>query len=115
MGTNSEALQLIADEFVRTLPDRMQDIHDAHEQLKQSPGVREFLDDFYHKVHNLSGSSGTFGFTLFSQISRDILNILEPAIKGETELNAEMLVAIDPALSDLDVEARAPVQTEGWL
>jgi chemotaxis protein histidine kinase CheA len=115
LAGETDALQAIADEFVRSLPARMATTDSAWAALNVPQPTTDALNDFYHQIHNMSGSSGTFGFMQFSQISRKILNILEPAIKGEAGLSAEMISAVGPVLDELKVEAKEPVQVEGWL
>ncbi|MBT3703858.1 MAG: hypothetical protein HOE62_21125 [Alphaproteobacteria bacterium] len=115
MAAESEALQLIADEFVNSLPERMTAIEMAFDTLAKAPSEADLLNDFYHKVHNLAGSSGTFGFSQFSEIARKILNFLEPSIKGLSPLTDDVIRIVDPVLQELILESRAPVQLEGWL
>jgi len=120
VAAEREALQLIADEFVKTLPGRMIQVRDDWEELNriaapENSELPPLLHDFYHQVHNMTGSSGTFGFTQLSQIGRQILNILEPALKAQTPLTREMIQTVGPILAEMEVEARAPVQIEGWL
>ena len=112
---DSDALQLIAEEFVRSLPERMDDVDAAYLALKQDSSNSDLMNDLYHKVHNLPGSSGTFGFRQFSDLARTILNILEPAIKGEVQLDDQIVNSVGPQLAELAKEAATPVQIEDWL
>ena len=112
---DSDALQLIAEEFVRSLPERMDDVDAAYLALKQDSSNSDLMNDLYHKVHNLAGSSGTFGFRQFSDLARTILNILEPAIKGEVQLDDQIVNSVGPQLAELAKEAATPVQIEDWL
>jgi len=115
LGDESNALQKIADDFVKLLPGRMQEIDAAYADLCVPAAAQPELDDFYHKVHNLTGSSGTFGFNQFSDIARRILKLLEPAMNGEVELDVNTVKSVSPILEELNAEALAPKQTEGWL
>ena len=115
MGDESSALQQIADEFVKLLPGRMQDIEEAYAVLCKPAATQPDLESFYHKVHNLTGSSGTFGFNQFSEIARRILKLLEPAMNGEVELDVNTIKSVSPLLEELNKEALSPTQTEGWL
>ena len=112
---DSDALQLIAEEFVRSLPERMDGVDAAYLALKQDSSNSDSMNDLYHKVHNLAGSSGTFGFKQFSDLARTILNILEPAIKGEVQLDDQIVNSVGPQLAELAKEAATPVQIEDWL
>ena len=115
MAAKSDALQIIADEFVSSLPERMTAINAACDALSNAPAEAELLNDFYHKVHNLTGSSGTFGFNQFSTIARNILVLLEPAMKEKCPPTDEAVQAVKPLLEELSLEAKAPVQLEDWL
>ena len=115
MADESDALQKIADEFVQILPERLSAIDDAWTRLNVPSPAIDDMQDFYHRIHNLTGSSGTFGFVRFSMIARSILDVLEPCIKGEIPLSPDLVVAVEPPLQDLKREAADPVQEEGWL
>ena len=115
MADEADALQLIADEFVQTLPERMAGARKAWQALNVPDPTLEALEAFYHSVHNMTGSSGTFGFTTFSNIARKILNVLEPAMKGEVSVTSGLIAPVEDILAELDAEAKAPVQDEDWL
>jgi chemotaxis protein histidine kinase CheA len=115
LAAKSDALQLIADEFVNSLPERMTAIDAAFDALNKTPTQADLLNDFYHKVHNLTGSSGTFGFSQFSQIARNILILMEVPMKENCPPADDVIQAVKPLLEELNLEAKTPVQLEDWL
>jgi chemotaxis protein histidine kinase CheA len=115
LAAKPDALQLIADEFVGSLPERMTAIDAAFDTLLKAPNEADLLHDFYHKVHNLTGSSGTFGFSQFSMIARNILILLEPSMKEKSPPTDGSIQAVKLLLEEFNLEAKAPVQLEDWL
>ncbi|HBV20962.1 MAG TPA: diguanylate cyclase [Nitrosomonas sp.] len=78
-----EKMHLLADAFIKELPEKIADIETSWQQLQNDWDV-EALQIVHRKVHGLVGSSKTFGFEELSQIADTLEQALKILLQNKT-------------------------------
>ncbi len=114
-GAARDKLKALSDEFLGVLPDRMSAIEQTCHPLIAPIWDAPDIDAHYRTIHNLAGSSGTFGFNELSAAARAVLDVLEPLLGGDCEVTPQIREAFEAAMNDFRSAADNPVQDEKWL
>lgn len=80
-------LQALFAAYSKSLPDKIKNIHNQWEQLKKQWDKDAFIL-FHREVHNISGSSATYGYSMLAKASRNLEIFLKSLLEKE-QLNEE--------------------------
>lgn len=94
-----EKMHLLADEFIKKLPEKSQDLESMWQHFQNERSV-ETLQKVHRKVHGLVGSSNTFGFEGLSQIADPLEQVLKVLLQNKTPIDEQKINEIQ-----LQVEA----------
>ncbi|HTT37063.1 MAG TPA: response regulator [Burkholderiales bacterium] len=67
---NANALEQITEEFVRSLPGKLEEIASLWRSVNEEGAPPDLLDTLHRKVHSLVGSAGTFGLGRVAEAAR---------------------------------------------
>lgn len=80
MNKSEEVLKKFHDEYVQTIPTKIQELESLIEALETELS-KENLKNLRMKVHKIAGSAGTYGFDGVTHLSlkfeQDVLHLLE--------------------------------------
>ncbi|MBF0371436.1 MAG: diguanylate cyclase [Magnetococcales bacterium] len=89
-----EKLAAARQKFADRLPDRMREIQETWKDIGQDGWTIESFQAFHRMVHNLAGTSGTFGFPDVGRAARRTEVILKEILRNESLPNKEQEQAI---------------------
>ena len=75
----SDVLESLKDEFIETLPERLESIESHILGLKDDSDVENLL----RIVHSLKGAAGTHGFHIFTKISHQMEDMMSELIESK--------------------------------
>ncbi len=111
----TEKLKALSGEFLGVLPERMAAVEQTNQALTGPIWDAPDIDSHYRSVHNLAGSSGTFGFVELSAAARTVLEILEPLMGAKFEVTAKVRDEFEKAMADFRSAAENPIADDAWL
>lgn len=95
------ALKALSADYAAKLPEKLGQIEQAWERLQQEGWNAESLGDLHRMVHSLSGSGRTFGFTLLSDVARNLELRLKQLAQGQKAPDEAEAHHIQVLLSEL--------------
>ncbi|MDR4516617.1 MAG: diguanylate cyclase [Nitrosomonas sp.] len=104
-----EKMHLLADAFIKKLPEKVQDLEAMWQNLQNEWSV-ETLQKVHRKVHGLVGSSKTFGFEELSHIADSLEQELKVLLKDKTPIDEQKKNEIHSQVQALDQLAINPDQ-----
>ena len=107
----SDALAQIKRRFLEQLPDRLSLIRELFEQIDCEEPPSQVFTDFLQRVHDLTGSAGTFGLPEISIRAREINHKLSHANETFCAPGAELWAEVAAALYHLEQVADRQMQT----
>ena len=72
-----DAVQSLAAEFIKQLPDDIFQIEEALSALEAAPGDEDCFNNFFRLLHDLKGMAGTFDYMLITVIGNDLCRFIE--------------------------------------
>jgi len=69
--------------FAGRLPDRLREIDEAWQQVRETAWGAEEVKLFHRLAHSLTGAGATFGFAAVTDAARDLERRLKPALHQE--------------------------------
>ena len=96
-----QKLALLQSEFKRTLPNKLADIENAWTSVLDAKDNENDLEYCHRLVHTLAGSGGTFGATLVTTASREIIQAIN-SIEEKNDISQD----IKTIISDLIVKLK---------
>lgn len=94
-------LERLCDAYAAQLPEKLKHIEQVWEQLPQDNWDGEGFQTLHRMVHSLTGSGKTFGFTLLSDVARNLEEHLRQVVQTETILNEDQRQHIQKLMSEL--------------
>jgi len=94
-------LQALSDDYAAQLPEKLQQLEQAWQQLPQPEWNAEGFADLYRMVHSLSGSGKTFGFAALSDVARTLEDYLKPLAAAQTALSEDQRLHVEVLLREL--------------
>lgn len=82
-GLVIEELTALQARFQRGLPDKVAEIDDTWERLRQEEGSVEDGDTLHCLVHTLAGSGEVFGAQAIGKVARELCELLKPLCHGQ--------------------------------
>ncbi|MDH4284655.1 MAG: diguanylate cyclase, partial [Gallionellaceae bacterium] len=95
------ALKALSDDYAAKLPEKLGQIEQTWKRLQQEGWNVESLGDLHRMVHSLTGSGKTFGFTLLSDVARNLEMRLKQLVQGQKAPDEEEAKRIEVLLSEL--------------
>ena len=68
--------------FAGRLPERLREIEEAWQRVRETAWSSEALKDFHRLTHSLAGAGTTFGFAAVSDASRALEKRLKAVLQG---------------------------------
>jgi diguanylate cyclase (GGDEF)-like protein len=81
-----EAIMSLTKAVAKSIPDKVADIRQCWEQLKQHTNNTEYIELLHRKTHTLAGTMGTYGFEAIADSAKEIELILQSFCDNPTEL-----------------------------
>ncbi len=100
----SPALKKVIAAYARELPAKFAEIQRTWEQAAAEQWPADQLEELYHQVHKLAGSSGSYGFKDVSLAARALDRALSDVRAGEATWDA---VAAQPLLDAITAQIKA--------
>lgn len=94
-------LQGLRDAYADELPQKLEQIERAWDELPHGEWDDEGFQSLYRMVHSMSGSGRTFGFALLSDAARELEQTLQQLAHAKTVPRAEQRKRIQVLLSAL--------------
>jgi diguanylate cyclase (GGDEF)-like protein len=99
-------LKILNDAYATQLPEKLKQLEQVWHQLPQDGWDEENFQTLYRMVHSLTGSGKTFGFSLLSDIARNLEEYLNQIAQAETALNEDQRQHIQKFMDELRQAAR---------
>jgi len=99
-----QKLALLQAEFKRTLPDKVTDIEESWESVLKNGSKGSALETCHRMVHTLAGSGGTFGATVVTTASREVIQAIK-SIENKSDLSSGIKLIITDLISKLKTVA----------
>ncbi|CAM2008197.1 response regulator [Acanthopleuribacter pedis] len=96
-----EKLEQLRHEYERLLPRKLMKIKEAWQDLRTIPLEESNLKLLYRLVHSLAGSGRTFGFSLLSEVAREVEGLLVEAEEKGLPITEELSRRIENRLQAL--------------
>ncbi|MCK4866122.1 MAG: PAS domain-containing protein, partial [Gammaproteobacteria bacterium] len=97
-------LALLQAEFKRTLPNKVAAIEDLWKSILIGEAEESALEACHRMVHTLAGSGGTFGATVVTTASREVIQAIK-SIENKSILSSDIKLIITELISKLKVVA----------
>lgn len=94
-------LKILCDAYAAQLPEKMKQLEQAWEQLPLDSWDEEGFQTLHRMVHSLTGSGKTFGFSLLSDVARNLEEHLKQLAQAKTTLNEQQRSHIQGLISEL--------------
>lgn len=95
------SLKNLRDAYAVALPQKLEQIERAWNELPHSEWDDEGFQSLYRMVHSLSGSGRTFGFALLSAKARSLEETLQLLVHAKAIPSAEQRIGIQALLNEL--------------
>lgn len=97
--------------FAGRLPDRLREIDEAWQAVRESAWNEEAVRLLYRLAHSLSGAGATFGFPAVSEAARALEHRLQTAAKSRGAAPDATPAILESLLERLHQAAREPADT----
>ncbi len=94
-------LKILCDAYAAQLPEKMKQLEQAWEQLPLDSWDEEGFQTLHRMVHSLTGSGKTFGFSLLSDVARNLEDHFKQLAQAKTTLNEQQRSHIQGLMSEL--------------
>ncbi|MEO6423422.1 MAG: response regulator, partial [Candidatus Nitrotoga sp.] len=96
-----EKLKLLCDAYAAQLPEKLKQLEQILNHLPHDSWDEEGMQTLHHMTHNLTGSGKTFGFSLLTDMARNLENHIKLLIQTETALSKQQRSQIHSLISEL--------------
>ncbi|HAM52751.1 MAG TPA: hypothetical protein DCP92_19410 [Nitrospiraceae bacterium] len=90
----TEKLKLLQKNYLKQLPERLEEIDACYMALLRDPGVNEVIRNLHRLAHSIKGSSASFGFKRVSTAALSLDKFLRPFVENGTQITAEILAEV---------------------
>lgn len=94
-------MKVLRDAYAAQLPEKFKQIKQLWSSLPQDSHDEEMFKILYRRVHSLTGSGKTFGFSALSDVARELEHELKTLAEGKAVLTPQQRQAIQDLLSRL--------------
>ena len=94
-------LKILCDAYAAQLPEKLKHLEQVWEQLPLDSWDEEGFQTLHRVVHSLTGSGKTFGFSLLSDVARNLEEHLKQLAQAKTALNEQQRNHIHGLMSEL--------------
>lgn len=100
-NTLQAKLERLCDAYAAQLPEKLKHIEQMWKQLPKDSWDGDGFQTLHRMVHSLTGSGKTFGFTLLSDVARNLEEHLKQIVQTETVLSEDQRQHIQKLMSEL--------------
>lgn len=112
-------LKVLSDAYAAQLPENLSQIEQAWSQLPRGEWDEEGFQVLHRMVHNLTGSGKTFGFSLLSEVARNLEEFLRQLAQVKRVPDEEQRKRVQVLLIELHQVAIHPdasvAEPIGWV
>jgi diguanylate cyclase (GGDEF)-like protein len=83
--TTQEAIITLTKAVAKNIPNKVAEIRECWEQLKQNTDNEEYIELLHRKTHTLAGTMGTYGFEAIADSAKEIELIIQSFCDNPTE------------------------------
>lgn len=94
-------LKALSDAYAAQLPEKLKQVEQAWSQLPHSKWDEDGFQTVHRMVHSLTGSGKTFGFSLLSDVARNLEECLKQIMQAKAAPGEEQRKRIQVLLSEL--------------
>ncbi|CAH1073846.1 Hpt domain-containing protein [Candidatus Nitrotoga sp. 1052] len=94
-------LKILCNTYAAQLPVKLKHLEQVWEQLPQDSWDEEGFQTLHCMVHSLTGSGKTFGFSLLSDVARNLEDHLKQLAQAKTALSDQQRSHIHGLISEL--------------
>lgn len=98
-------LQVLNDAYAAQLPEKLKQLEKTWVELPRDTWDEAGFETLHRMVHSLTGSGKTFGFSLLSDVARNLEGHLKQLAKAKTAFSEEQREQIQVLLRDLHAAA----------
>lgn len=95
-------LKILSDAYAAQLPEKLEQLRQAWAQLPRNHWDEKGFETLHRMVHSLTGSGKTFGFSLLSEVARDLEQNLKQLALAQTVLSEVQRNHVLVLLRELD-------------
>lgn len=94
-------LKFLNDAYAAQLPEKLKHLEQVWEQLPLDNWDEESFQTLHRMVHSLTGSGKTFGFSLLSDVARNLEDHLKQLAQAKTKLSEQQRSHIHELMNEL--------------
>lgn len=94
-------LEVLRKAYLERLPGEIRRIREEWNDFLSGATRGEGLAELHRRVHSITGSSSTFGFTALSQCTRKLEKLLKSVVTGSCSMDEEMIGTISGQVAEL--------------